>query len=136
MTERSITPRTTETTSANNGALDSANAVVDDEVIDRDIERETHFAEAITPFAGPVGGVRPAEEGVPDVLRLPEVYLHGESTEGLSDGEGFIQDSDVLRRLLFGCGFEPDHGALHSLVGGVAQKVAVESDVVDVCAAE
>ncbi len=38
--------------------------------------------------------------------------------------------------LLFGGGFEPDHGTLHALVGGVAEQVAFEGDVVDFGAAE
>jgi hypothetical protein len=41
-----------------------------------------------------------------------------------------------LRGLLLGGGFELDHGALHEFVGGVAEEVAVEGDVVDVGAAK
>ena len=41
-----------------------------------------------------------------------------------------------MRGLLFGGGFKANHGALHALVGGVAEEVGVEGDVVDVGAAE
>jgi hypothetical protein len=110
--------------------------VVDDEVVNGDIEGEADFAEPVAPLARPVGGVGAAEEVVPDVLRLPEVDFHGEGAEGFGDGEGFVEGGEVLRGLLFGGGLEADHGALHALVGGVAEEITVEGDVVDLGASE
>jgi hypothetical protein len=37
---------------------------------------------------------------------------------------------------LFGGGFEANHGAFHTLVGGVAEEVVVEGDVIDFGAVE
>ena len=67
---------------------------------------------------------------------MPEVDFHGEGAEGFGDGEGFVKDGDVLRGLLLGGGFEANHGAFHTLVGGVAEEVVVEGDVIDLGAAE
>jgi hypothetical protein len=69
--------------------LEGADAGIDDQFVYGDIEGEANFAEAVAPFAGPVGSVGAAEEVVPDVLGLPEVDVHGEGAEGFSDGEGF-----------------------------------------------
>jgi len=52
------------------------------------------------------------------------------------DGEGLVEYGQVLLALLLGCGFKADHGALHAAVGGVAEQVIVESDVIDFGATE
>ena len=117
-------------------SLEGTDGVIDDQFVDGDIEGEAYFAEAVAPLAGPVGGVGAAEEVVPDVLGLPKVDLHGEGAEGFGDGEGLVEDGEVLRRLELGGGFEADHGSLHALVGGVAEEVVVEGDVIDLGAAE
>ena len=81
------------------GRLEGGDAFVDDEFVDGDVEGEAEFAEAFAPLAGEVVVVAAAEEVVPDVLRLPEVDLHGQGAEAFGDGEGFVEHGEVLRGL-------------------------------------
>ena len=69
------------------GGLEGADALFDDQLVDGDVHGFAQFFEVLFPLGGPVVGVAAAEEVVPDVLGLPEVYFEGHLVDGFGDEE-------------------------------------------------
>ena len=100
----------------------------DDDGVDGDGELGAEFVHFFEPLGrGRLVTVK-AVGVVPEVLRLPEVYIEGQFAESAGDQQCVFHAMEALRKLV-----EGEHGALHSLVYDVAEELLVESDLVGFC---
>ena len=112
------------------GRLWGTHAFFDDEFVDADVQGLAEFFEVVFPLGGPVVVVAAAEEVVPDVLGLPEVYFEGHGVEGVGDGERGGEGAGGVSGSPAAAASRRDHGALHALAGGEAEERGVEGDLV------
>ena len=73
--------------------LEGGDSLLDYEVVDVDVHGFAEFFEAFFPFFGPVACVAAAEEVVPDVLGLPDVYFEGHLVDCFCYEEGVGEGS-------------------------------------------
>src|SRR3569833_3143874 len=100
-------------------------ALFGDQFVHGDIESLSKLLEEQLPLRRPVVLIAAAEEIVPDVLRLPEVDVVGQASQGRGDGERRLH-SPFHGSVGLSGGLQLHHGPLHPLAGGEAEVWRVE----------
>ena len=72
-------------------SLKSGDALFNHKLVHGYVHRDAELLEVRLPLRRPVGGVGPAQQVVPDILRLPDDHLEGHEANDVRDREGLVQ---------------------------------------------